>query len=179
MMVLQWNVRVLSVAALALFVGSSAGAQSPDWMSQMTDVEPIELSERDVKRAIKTADQLAKAAEAGEIDESGMAPGNLDALIANRKAMSIIEGNDFTAESFTSTMMNIVMAMGAAEMEDNKEEVEQATAQLEAMKSQLSPEQYEMFASQILGVQKAFANAPAGNVELVRKYKDEIEALGE
>ena len=49
---------------------------------------------------------------------------------------------------------------------------------MEAMKDQLPPAQYEAIRQQIVGVQMMFAKAPASNVQLVQRYRPQLEALG-
>ena len=69
--------------------------------------------------------------------------------------------------------------MGALAMEGQQAEIDQAMAQLEAMKGQIPEAQYQMMEQQVMGAVALFRRAPESNVRLVEKYQAELEALGE
>jgi hypothetical protein len=66
-------------------------------------------------------------------------------------------------------------------MEGNESDLAAEQAQLEQMKATLPPEQYEAMmnarknAEAMMG---SIRNQPAGNVELVARYREELEAIG-
>ncbi len=173
------------VAAVALCVVAPVNAQVPPGAQQAMDVvksiEPKVLSESDMKRFIATAKEFDEKDVDFDTGNEGNVPTReemLEMARSNDQAMSILRSHGFEPEEYYDVTMNVMLAMGASEMQKNKAEIDEAMAQLELMKSQIPPAQYEMLAEQVLGVQTAFAKAPASNIALVEKYKPELEKLG-
>jgi hypothetical protein len=147
--------------------------------------EPVTLTERDVERFIvvmKEFDKLGVEYDARVGDNTDASIRNMGtAWSANREAMAILNRNDFDLGRFQRVTYSIMMAAAAAEMQGNESQMNAATAQLEAMKGKVAPEVYEQMKraqEQSMQMTQSMMNQPAGNVELVRRYRAEIEALG-
>jgi len=104
---------------------------------------------------------------------------SLAAVRSNPKAMAILNRHGYTPEEFQVIMMNAMAAFGASQMDQHQREMAAAMEQLEALKGQLPPGQYERMRSQVLGMNAAFARVPPGNVQLAKKYEAEFLAIGE
>ena len=169
---------IVATAALAL-VAATATAQDPAagqaWLAELQSVEVREISEREMTNMIAAMEEIEVME--GEIDTD--TPSMFEAISANNQAMAVLRRNDFSAESFESTVYNVVLAMGALEMQGQKEQLDQAVAQLEAMKGQLPEAQYNYMKEQVLGTIQLFQRAPESNIRLAEKYKDELDAIGE
>lgn len=167
------------VAAAALALAATAGAQDPAagqaWLAELKTAEVRELSEREMKNMLSAMKEF----EAMEDEIDTDTPNMFDAISANDEAMGVLRRNDFSAESFQSTVYNVVLAMGALAMEAEKAQLDQAVAQLEAMKDQIPEAQYQYMQEQVLGTIRLFERAPESNVRLVEKYQDELESMGE
>ncbi len=173
-----------AVLILGLMFSVAGSAQAPqaanDALEMLSNIEPMALSESDVTRFISTAQEFHERDVDIMEDEDVPTQAEMLARVReNGEAMSILKANGFTPEGFSDVAMNIVLAMGALEMRANQAEIDQAMAQLEAMKGQLPQAQYDKIADQVLGVQRAFAKAPPANVDLVAKHRDELDAIGE
>lgn len=175
----------LAVLVMGLAVAVIGQAQVPqaanDALEMLSNVKPMALNESHIKRFIATAEELDKRDIDIMENEDKVIPTQdemLSQVRQNSEAMSILKANGFSPEEFSDVAMNIVVAMGALEMRKNQVEIDQAMAQLEAMKGQLPQAQYDMIASQVLGVQAAFAKAPPANVDLVEEHRDALEAIG-
>jgi hypothetical protein len=146
--------------------------------------EPVALTERDVERFIAVMKEFRRLGVEydGKVDtDAGASIRNATtAWSANREAMDILRRNDFDVGRFQRVTHSIMMAAAASEMKGNESNMNAATAQLEAMKGKVAPEMYEqMKKAQEQGMQmrQSAMNQPEGNVELVRRYRDELEAL--
>lgn len=170
---------MMILAAAGLTLAGAAGAQDPAagqaWLAELQNAEVREISEREMQNMLSAMEEIE--AMEGEIDTD--TPNMFAAITANNEAMSALRRNDFSPESFQSTVYNVVLAMGALEMRGQKAELDQAVAQLEAMKGQIPEAQYQYMQEQVLGTIRLFERAPESNVRLVEKYKDELDALGE
>jgi hypothetical protein len=74
-----------------------------------------------------------------------------------------------------------MQAAAAPEMQGQETQTTAAPAPLEAPKGKDAPEVYEQMKraqEQSMQMTQSMMNQPAGNVELVRRYRAEIEALG-
>lgn len=174
--------RLLAFLVAFFFAGAaSAQMSADDSLDLLKSVEPMSLSEKDVTGFIAAADDFDK--EDVEIDglDDGSAKTRsemINRVKQNGAAVAIIKRHGFSVDRFADVSMNVMLAMGALEMQKNQPEIEQSMQQLEAMKGQLPPGQYEKFVDQIMGVRSAFARAPDANVELVAKYRDQIDEIG-
>lgn len=171
----------LFAVLMLISLPAAAQAPAPPGLEIIQNIEPIELTESDVERFLAASKDFDEA----DIDLGqpvGKEPPSqaqmIEAVEANSEAMAILDEHGFTAQHFSDVTMNIVLAIGAAEMAANKAEIEQAVQQMEAMKDQLPPAQYEAIRQQIVGVQMMFDKAPEANVQLVQRYRPQIEALG-
>lgn len=170
---------IVAAAALAL-VAAGANAQQDQaaaqaWLAELKTVEVRELGEDEVKRMIAAMTEIEAMGD--EIDTDS--PTMFEAIRTNDKVMGVLRRNDFKAEDFESTVHNVVLAMGALEMRGQKEQLDQAVAQLEAMKGQLPEAQYNYMKEQVVGTIQLFERAPESNLSLVEKYKPELDAIGE
>ena len=170
---------IVATAALTLISAGANAQQGPAeaqaWFAELQNAEVRELSERELKNMIAAMTEIE--AMEGEINTDS--PSMFEAISANDKAMAALRRNDFNPESFQSTVYNVVLAMGALEMRGQKEQLDQAVAQLEAMKGQIPESQYNYMKEQVLGTIQLFERAPESNVVLVEKFKPELDAIGE
>lgn len=170
---------MIIVMSAGLALAAAANAQDPAagqaWLAELQTTEVRELSDRDMTNMISAMEEIE--AMEGEIDTDS--PNMFDAISGNDEAMAVLRRNDFSAAEFESTVYNVVLAMGALEMRGQKEQLDQAVAQLEAMKGQIPEAQYQYMEQQVLGTIRLFERAPESNVNLVAKYKDELDSLGE
>lgn len=167
----------------SLLFASAATAQmsADDSLDLLKSIEPIKLSEKDVTGFIAAANDFDKQ----DVEIDGLEDGSaktrsemIDRVEQNGAAVAIIKRHGFSVARFADVSMNVMLAMGALEMKKNEPEIEQSMQQLEAMKGQLPPGQYELFMDQIMGVRNAFARAPESNVQLVANYRDQIDEIG-
>ena len=176
-------VRTAILVGIAWIIGASGAlAQQEmdamdDMMQTLSDVPAVQLTDSDIRRFIKTANEL----EALDIDElaGASSPAAVRALSGDDRAMAVLRANGFDFDEFNGVMWNVVLAMGAAEMQANQAEMDAARAQLEMMKDQMPAEQYAQLEAQMLGAFKMFEKATPENIALVRKYRDDIESIGE
>jgi hypothetical protein len=104
---------------------------------------------------------------------------SLEDLQLGRKGMDIIGKYGLELIQFQRVAYSIAMAFGAEAMQGKSAEIEQARQQMQAMKGKLPEAQYEMMKQQMMSIFDRFADQPPGNVELVAKYRDQLEALGQ
>ena len=97
--------------------------------------------------------------------------------VGNADVARILGQHGLTPERFGNVAMNLMMAIGAAEMAKQQVDMDEALAQLEAIKGQMPQAQYDMMVAQITGVQSIFARVPPENVELAKKYEPEITRI--
>lgn len=171
----------MALAALICIVPAGAAlaqgnAEGQAWMMALEQAEVRELSETEMKNLLAAMEDL-EAMESDAIDTD--TPTMFDAIASNAEAKAILSRHDFQPAGFQSAVYNVVLAMGALAMEGQQAEIDQAMAQLEAMKGQLPEAQYEMMEKQVMGTVALFRRAPEPNIRLVEKYQAELEALGE
>ena len=156
----------------------TATAQVPgqEWVDSIADVAPVTLNDGDMKRMVKTLKAL-EAAEFDSVTSQALTPAAAD-IANNAEAMRILSANGYSAERFASHMQNIGMAMIALQVRDNRAEIEASLADMEEMRSMVPAEQFESMQQSITTILAMADRAPAGNIELVRKYVDEFEAIG-
>ena len=106
---------------------------------------------------------------------------NLDTLMGQQKALDIIDDNGFEPQGFMQVAFSIGMAYAmVGQSAEELAEMEAGMQQMEQMKASMSPEQWESVKE---GMGAAFAmmeqiqNQPEGNIKLVEKYKDDLDAL--
>ena len=160
-------------------------AMPPTTLAQLPGItdaerpEPVMLTNADIERFIGALTDLkqlgVQPAQDSDSDPSGMAA-MTNALQTNADAISTLDKHGFDAVSFQRVGYSVMMAYAAGEMENASVEIAAARQQLEAMKSQMPPEQYAMLEQQILGALSMFTDQPPANVELVKPYKARIDA---
>jgi hypothetical protein len=168
-------------ALLFVSVGALAQTASNSFLSGFEGAEIIALDEATVKRFIDVGEALnaQQVDYADQLDEPPSIRSWAQAAEDNDKINRIIRQNGFKdGEDFALTSYAVMLAMGAVELDANRAEMEQARAQLKAMKDQLPPETYTMMEQQLLGAFAIFDNVPAGNLALVRKYREALSAIG-
>ena len=175
--------KTLRIAALALIWLMPAGAalaqgnaDGQAWMMALEQAEVREISESEMKNLLAAMEDI-EAMESDAIDTD--TPTMFDAIEGNAEAKAILARHDFEPGQFQSAVHNVVLAMGALAMEGQQAEIDQAMAQLSAMKDQLPEAQYQMMEKQVMGTIALFRRAPESNIRLVEKYQSELEALGE
>lgn len=145
------------------------------------------LSGGEVERYLDVFDKLVDfGPEAQPMVESagqGGLGGQAAALQYTTRMQSVIESGGFTLESFSEVHWNAMMAYAAAELEKNRPEMEQARrdteAQLQAMKGQLTPEQFQQMTQAMgaLGNIGPLGNVPPENIALIEQYRSRLEAI--
>jgi len=80
---------------------------------------------------------------------------------------------------FQRVTASITKAMAAAEMEGREDEMAANRAKMEEMKSQMTEEQYNAMIASQNAVVGTVTDSPDGNVALVKKWRDRLEAIGE
>lgn len=170
---------MITVTTACLALAAAAQAQAPAdgqaWLAELRNAEVRELSDREMQNMIAAMKDIEAMGDDIDTDTPNM----FEAIAANDEAMAVLRRNDFSPEGFQSTVYNVVLAMGALEMQGQKEQLDQAVAQLEAMKDQLPEAQYQYMQEQVLGTIRLFEKAPESNVRLVEKYKGELDSIGE
>jgi hypothetical protein len=177
---------VCLVAACGGGSESSADASSAAASAQVTlsaVPEPLKLSENDVEHWIAAAGEL-KALGVGLQEKQGDSPTDLTATMiswhTNREVMAVLRKHEFDLPRFHRVTYSVMMAAAADGMSQQSGEMEKAKVQLEAMKATMSKEMYEMMKKQqdqAMELTKQVMNQPEGNVELVRRYRERIEAI--
>ncbi|MEO0998222.1 MAG: hypothetical protein AAFX58_11960 [Pseudomonadota bacterium] len=150
-------------------------------MATLESIEPIALSDADVKNWIAAArafDEQKIDLDAMHGDSFPTRESMIGTMTNSAEVLAILDRHEFTPQHFADVSLNLMLAMGASEMAKHKAEVDQAMQELESMKDQLPPGQYEQLVKQVVGAQAMFRKAPPGNVELAQKYGPELAALG-
>ncbi len=172
-----------TISALLLSLGLIAGTavaqmeEMAETMSMIESAEPVVLSASDIEGWISTVKALL-AAELDVMDNPSL-PDAMEVLGANTEAMNILDTNGYDMPTFQSHSINIFMAVGAAQMADQREQIEAQMAMLDSMRGQIPDEQVDMMESQIKGMMAIFEKTPEENIDIIGKYADQIEALGE
>lgn len=158
-----------------------SSATAPDSpMAGMSMLEPVPLTESDVQSFVSAVRELRDLGIETKVDRSNV-QSYAQALAANREAIAILERNGFTVDRFQRVTVTVGLAIAALETkgkESDKSRTEQEKA-LEKMKESLSPEQYEALRQQMLGASAMLDKVqqqPEGNLELVAKHREEIDA---
>ena len=146
--------------------------------------DPVELTKTELTSFIDAVNGLKKLGVETQTKKAGTEAGNMvQAYATNAQALSILTSNGFTPERFQQVAYTVGMAMAALEMKGKGAEIDAARAQQEQamaqMKSQMSPEQYELMRKQLGHANTTLdqmKNQPAGNVELVGEHRKEIDA---
>lgn len=156
----------------------SADAMSAAAAAMTPVTTPVKLSEADMGRFVAALEELSALSEDYRDKTGGTEIGQMGVgLAANAEAMAILRRHDFKdALAFQRVAYSVGSAMGAAEMEGHSAEIEAATAKLEGMKSSMSEEQYNMMMKSQQQAKGMVSDQPAGNVALVKAWKDRIEA---
>jgi hypothetical protein len=168
---------LLTSAVAAQDAPSSPPAEPP----AQPRMEPVTLTADMVERFIAAATELKALALESAVD--GQLDPNDPAQMANlmqagSQAMQIMSKNGFDMMNFQQVAYSVTMAAGAAQMDVNQAEVDMLRQQLEAMKSQMPPEQYEQARKGLTGMDSIYSEQPPENIALVKNYMDELIALG-
>lgn len=137
--------------------------------------EPMELTDKDVENFIAILEEM-KALGERYTDSDGDLKNVGAGIMASQKAQAILRKYDYDPVRFQRVAYNISAAMAAGDMDGA--DLEADRKQLEAMKSQLPKEQYDMMVQaheQMAGMMK---NQPAGNKEVVARWADRLDAVG-
>lgn len=151
--------------------GAAATAMAPI-------TSPVHLSDSDMERFVAViADMKTLGGEYADMKDAGEL-GNMGAgWAASAEAMAILRQHGFEdVMAFQRISFSVGSAMAAAEMEGRSAEIEASRARMEQMKSSMSEEQYNMMMQSQEQSMGMITNQPDGNVELVRAWRDRIEA---
>jgi hypothetical protein len=161
--------------------GDSAAASAQVALAAVP--EPVKLDENDVEHWIAAAGEL-KALGVGLQEKQGDSPTDLTATMiswhTNREVMAVLRKHEFDLPRFHRVTYSVMMAAAADGLSRQGAEMEKAKVQLEAMKATLSKEMYESMKKQqeqAMELTRQVMNQPEGNVELVRRYRERIEAI--
>lgn len=163
---------------------SDAVPATPESVALATIPEPVQLAAADVEHFIAAAGEMKALGvdlDKNRADNSSDLTATMTAWQSNSEVMAILRKHEFDLQRFHRVTYSIMMAVAADEMGKQGGEMEKAKAQLDAMKSQMSPEMFETMKKsqeQAMGMSKQVMNQPAGNVELVRRYRERIDAIG-
>ena len=145
------------------------------------DMEPINLTADIMERFITATTKLSELGletAASELSNPNDPEQMAELMQRGSKAMQIMADNGFDIMNFQQVAYTIGLAVGAVQMGENEVQMNMARQQLEAMKSTMSEEDYQQALQGMEGLQKMYADQPEGNVDLVKKYWDELMALG-
>lgn len=200
-----WNLYI-GVVAIPLLVGSvsaqpqgmppgypgmyGAGGKPPVLASEIT--KPVELTDGQVSGFFAAMGDL-EALGADAAGSTGPNPSKPEAFAAGLRvsgeSMAILQKHGFTdTTDFQRVGYNVAMAYSVLEQggkaamdaELEKAEADQAKA-LAKMKEHLTPEQYKVMEQQLgqaMGTAKTMHDVPESNVELMKKYSEQMENLG-
>ena len=179
----------LAVAACCAVNVAATAAPAPTTASDMprlAQTQPgatmelpatVKLTESDVEGFMRAASALQ---DLGVKADPGKDMDLAQALAANAEAQRIISAAGFTPERLQQVAMSIGMAMAA--LDTDMEELQRKMAQVEQMKSRVSPEQWaamEASMGQAYAMMKRVQNQPDGNIDLVKRYETQLrENLG-
>lgn len=155
---------------------SEVGAQASDAAGGDARPAAVELTADDVEGFIAVVGELDGLDT--EVEVGTLEPGTGDWAKLNAQALAVIERHGFDVERFQVVAYSISLAAAAGELDQGGAEFDQALAQLEAMKPQLSETQYEAMRKQLVAAAAMLEDQPPGNVALVARYRAELEALG-
>lgn len=178
----------LAIALItALACGGGADEAAPDAAAAMQATttaamapitEPIALSESHMERFVAVLGEFKALGE--EVRPLGSDAANLGAgLAANAEAMAILRRHDFEdLRAFQQVGYSIASALGAAELAGREDEMAEARRKLEAMKESMPKQQYDAMIQAQGMATGMVSNQPDGNVELVQRWRDRLEAAG-
>lgn len=165
---------VADTASEAMEMAEQAGG-----MATMAAVnEPMALDETDMERLVGALEALKRTGEKYEGRTDGSSWSDFGAgVAANAEAMAILREHGYASpQAFQRVVYNVGAAMAAAELRGQEEQMAQARQKMEAMKGQMSEEQYKAMMQTQQGAMSMVSDQPEGNVELVQAWKDRIEA---
>jgi hypothetical protein len=145
--------------------------------ASMADVtEPMELTDKDVENFIAILEEMKALGERYTDSDGDMK--NIGAgIMASQKAQAVLRKYDYDPIKFQRVAYNISAAMAAQDMGDGTD-LAADRKQLEAMKSQLPKEQYDMLVKAHEQMASMMTNQPAGNKDVVARWADRLDAVG-
>lgn len=173
-----------ALLALCLVLGgtgaicANAATPSTTWANGLQSADKVKLTDDHVERFIATVKELKTLENEFSVPDR---LGNGDweaAFAANAQANGVLQRHGFAdGEAFKNTAYSIAIGFANLEMAKNQVEMEQVKAQLAAMKDQMTPETYAMIEKQLLGTMTMLDDQPAGNIDVIRKYREQLEFL--
>ncbi len=140
--------------------------------------KPVKLTEHSVERFINAAKELSQLGKDVNLDASKGA-GFLQGVTLSADALEILDDHDFEPIEFQRVGYSIGMAMAAGDMTaEDRAEMKKSQEKLESMKGMLTAAQYEAMKQQMTGAMSMFNDQPEGNIELVAKYRAQLEGIG-
>ena len=155
-----------SVPGFGQMTADEAMRQARQYQQDSQAVRTVVLTERDIKSFLAARTELEKL---GPTTNLAQAAGR------NAQTLAVLARHGFSLDSFGAVTTSIGLALGSLDAKTNDPAQEEALAK---MKEQLTPAQYEMMRQQLDASTAMLADLqkqPAANVELVRKYRDQIE----
>jgi hypothetical protein len=184
------HLRVTAVSAILVAAACYGGGANDyaDYVEEVADMspqeimesmtKPIELNESTMENLVAAMTEMQTL---GDKYEAGSDMANMaSAWSANSEGMRVLGKHGFkNPMEFQRVVASVAGAMAAVEMEGREEEMAKAQAQMEAMKSQMTEEQYNMLVASSQAALGGISDQPAGNVELVKKWRERLDAIGD
>ena len=156
------------------YAGQAGAARMP---------EAVSLSESDIKNFLGVLPALKEFGLGNEVVNAD--PQDVAELMSlNQQALGILSDFGFNAQSFQQVSYSIGLALAGLQSKGRESEIEAVTQQREQMlaqmEGQLSDEQMAMMRNQLdtaMNMIGQMQEQPAGNLELVAKYQDQITSL--
>ena len=145
--------------------------------------EAISLSENDIKNFLGVLPALKEFGMGNEIVNAN--PQDVAELMSlNQQALGILDDFGFDPQSFQQVSYSIGLALAGLQAKGRESEIDAVTQQREQMlaqmEGQLSDEQMSMMRNQLdtaMNMIGQMQEQPAGNLDLVAKYQDQITTL--
>ncbi|MEO0972480.1 MAG: hypothetical protein AAFX85_05235 [Pseudomonadota bacterium] len=174
------HIQRLAPVALSLFtlvLGMHLScAQADEAAMEAVLPELVTLTDKDVTQFIKAANELMRLGV--ELDGEPWDSSFADRLAGQGKAMDVLRSSGFTPERLHQVGYSVGMAMLV--VSGDAAEMKQEMAQMEQMKSQMTPEQWAMASASMgpaLTMMKQLDDQPPGNLAVVKKHQEALDKL--
>lgn len=153
-------------------------------VGSMASMQPVTLSESDVEHFVAALEDLNRAGVRHE-SRLGADPSEAtqlaEGLRGSAEALGILQKHGFDLPRFQVVSYTVALAIAAEDADGSAPNVDEAIAEVEKMKGQLPREQYEAMlaaAKSASGIVQDLQAQPAGNVALVKRFRERIERIG-
>ncbi len=138
----------------------------------------VALTDGDVTRFIRLVEELDELGVELDARALGENPGVLGSLAARDKALGAINRAGFSPEQLPPIGYSIALAFAA--VTQDMDELDRGLAEMEAMKSTMSPEQWAMMSAAMgtaYQMMQQLKSQPPGNIALAQKHRSELERV--